>query len=207
MTLIALSASYGAGGSVVGPQLAERLGVPFVDRAIPTKVAADLEVPLAHALEHDESIGSLFERMLGHFAPLSGAYASGTAGEALMSTDIYREATERVICEHAEAGEGVILGRACTVVLRDRAEVLRVRLHGPEEARLEQAMRIQGIDRETAQERMRQTDRARDAYVRHFYGADPRDISIFHLVVDSTAISLDACVDLIARAAQSRSSG
>jgi cytidylate kinase len=205
MTLIALSASYGAGGSVVGPELADRLDVPFVDRAIPAKVAADLEVPLSHALEHDENIGSLLDRMLKHFAPLSGAYASGSASEALIGTDVYREATERVICEHAEAGEGVILGRACALVLRDRPQVLRVRLDGPEEARLEQAMRIQRIDRDTAAERMRQTDRARDAYVRHFYAADPRDMSIFHLVVDSTAISLDACVDLIVRAAESRS--
>lgn len=204
MTLIALSASYGAGGSVVGPELAERLGVPFVDRAIPTKVAESLDVPLVHALEHDENVGSLLDRMLKHFAPLSGAYVSGEAGETLMGNDVYREATERVICEHAELGEGVILGRACAYVLSDRPEVLRVRLHGPEQARLEQAMRIQGVDRDTAQERMRQTDRARDAYVRHFYGADPHDTSMFHLIVDSTAIGLDACVDLIARAAQAR---
>ena len=42
--LITLSASYGAGGNVVGPELATRLGVPFVDRAIPVKVAEDLDV-------------------------------------------------------------------------------------------------------------------------------------------------------------------
>jgi cytidylate kinase len=123
-----------------------------------------------------------------------------------MGNDVYREATERVICEHAEEGRGVILGRACAYVLADRPEVLCVRLDGPEEARLEQAMRIQGIGLETAKERMRQTDRARDAYVRHFYGADPHDTSAFHLIVDSTAIGLDACVDLIARAAASRDS-
>jgi cytidylate kinase len=50
-------------------------------------------------------------------------------------------------------------------------------------------------------------DRARDAYVRHFYGADPRDTSQFNLVIDSTAISLDACVDIIVRAAESLRSG
>ena len=201
MALIALSASYGAGGSVVGPELAERLGVPFVDRAIPTQVAEELDVPLTHALEHDENVGSLLDRMLQHFAPLSGAYASGTASEALIATDVYKEATERVICRHAAAGEGVILGRAGAVVLRNRPEVLRVRLDGPEEARVQQAMRIQGIDRETAEQRMGQTDRARDAYVRHFYGADLGDMSLFHMVLDSTRIALDVCVDLIASAA------
>jgi cytidylate kinase len=52
---------------------------------------------------------------------------------------------------------------------------------------------------------MRQTDRARDAYVRHFYAADPRDPSIFHLMIDSTAIPLDDCVELIAGAARAHS--
>jgi cytidylate kinase len=203
MTLIAISATYGAGGSVVGPRVAERLGVPFVDRAIPTKVAETLDVPLSHALEHDENVGSLLDRMLKHFAPLSGAYVAGNAGDALITGDVYRDATERVICEHAKAGRGVILGRACAFVLRDRPRVLRVRLDGLEEARIEQAMQIEGVDRETATTHMRQTDRARDLYLRHFYGADPRDMSIFHLVVDSTAIGLDACVDLVAAAADS----
>ena len=205
MTLIALSASYGAGGSVVGPQLAERLDVPFVDRAIPTGVAEQLEVPLDEALERDENVGGLLDRMLAHFAPLSGAYVSGTAADSLMGGDVYREATERVICEHAEAGKGVILGRACAFVLRDRPEVLRVRLDGPEDARIKQAMRLQRIDEATARQQMRQTDRARDLYVRHFYGADPADTSLFHLVIDSPAIGPDTCVDLIARAAQAHS--
>jgi cytidylate kinase len=204
MTLIALSASYGAGGSVIGPELADRLGVPFLDRAIPAQVAERLDVSLSHAIEHDENIGSLFDRMLKHFAPLSGAYASGSATEALMGTDVYRDATERVICEYARAGRGVILGRACAFVLRDRPEVLRVRLDGPEEERLEQAMRIEGIERDAAAERMRQNDRARDAYLRHFYGADPRDASFFHLILDTPALGLDACIDLIVRAARAR---
>ena len=41
MTLVTLSASYGAGGSRIGPELADKLGVPFVDRAIPVTVAAE----------------------------------------------------------------------------------------------------------------------------------------------------------------------
>jgi hypothetical protein len=37
--VVTLAALYGAGGSVVGPQVAERLGVPFLDREIPEAVA------------------------------------------------------------------------------------------------------------------------------------------------------------------------
>lgn len=57
MTVVALSAAYGAGGSQVGPALAKRLGVPFVDRAIPLGVAQRLDVDLPTAQEHDEQLG------------------------------------------------------------------------------------------------------------------------------------------------------
>jgi shikimate kinase len=40
MHVVTLSAGYGAGGSVIGPAVAERLGVPFLDRALPAGVAS-----------------------------------------------------------------------------------------------------------------------------------------------------------------------
>jgi cytidylate kinase len=39
--------------------------------------------------------------------------------------------------------------------------------------------------------------------MRQFYGVDVRDPRLYHLVIDSTSIELDACVELIVRAAQS----
>ena len=68
MTLVAISASYGAGGSRVGPALAERLGVPFVDRAIPMAVAERLDVSPDDATAYDEQApGGWLERMLRGF--------------------------------------------------------------------------------------------------------------------------------------------
>ena len=95
----------------------------------------------------------------------------------------------------------VILGRAAAVVLRDEPAALHVRLDGPRERRLEQAMRLERVDRETAERHMRETDRAREAYVRQFYDADARDQSLYHLVLDSTALGLETCVAVIATAA------
>ena len=65
-------------------------------------------------------------------------------------------------------------------------------------------MALDGSDRETAERRMRETDRAREAYVQQFYGVDARDAGLYHLVLDSTALALDACVELIALAAAAR---
>jgi cytidylate kinase len=87
-------------------------------------------------------------------------------------------------------------------VLRDSPRALHVRLDGPPAARAGQAARIEGVDLETAKRRLAETDRAREAYVRYFYGVDARDPALYHLVLDSTALAAELCVDLIARAAR-----
>ena len=60
---------------------------------------------------------------------------------------------------------------------------------------------VSGVDRETAERALRQSDRTHAEYVRHFYGARLDDPSLYHLALDSTAIPLDACVDVIAEVA------
>ena len=47
--VVTISATFGAKGSVIGPAVAERLGTPFVDRAIPYTVAADIGCTLEEA--------------------------------------------------------------------------------------------------------------------------------------------------------------
>jgi cytidylate kinase-like protein len=209
MTVITLSASYGAGGSQVGPALAGRLDLSFVDRAIPSGVAERLAVPLHDAVEHDESVRTALDRLLLRLAPLGSMYG-WTGAEAhggdVPDEDAYRRATEQVLHEHAAGGRTIILGRGGAVVLAGHPGALHVRLDGPPGARLEQAMRLEHVDRETAERHMEQTDGARQAYVRHFYRADPRDADLYHLVIDSTAIDLGTCVELIATAAAARGS-
>ena len=40
--------------------------------------------------------------------------------------------------------------------------------------------------------------------MRHAYGVDGDDPSLYHLMIDSTAIGLDTCVDLIVAASHAR---
>ncbi len=201
--LVALSAAYGAGGSRIGPALAERLGVPFVDRAIPGAVAERLSVPLDDAVAHDEQTStSWIERMLGGFL------GSDTGAPAPMTAEIatgedFRRATEEVLRRQADTGEGVILGRGGAIVLREDPRALRVRLHGPMQRRVAQAMRLHGVDEATARETIRRLDRTHSAYLKQFYGVDIDDPSLYHLVIDSTAIPVEACVELIALAGRS----
>ena len=198
--LVTISASYGAGGSQIGPALAKRLGVEFLDRAIPTRVADRLQVPIDDALAHDESIGDAIGRFVSSFALLP-ELAGAMVQAGVLSGEDYRRETERLIREHADGG-AVILGRAAAVILRDEPYALHVRLDGPPERRVENAMKLEGLDRADAERLRKSGDRAREAYVRHFYGCDARDPSLYHLVIDSTALAASTVVEVIAAAAR-----
>lgn len=207
MTLITLSAPYGAGGSHVGPEVARRLSVPFVDRAIPTGVAERLAVPLQEAIDRDESIGGTLTRMTVWLGQVGQAFgAPGAVPVAPVEDDDYRRATEQVLRDHARGEGAVILGRGAAVVLRGEPRALHVRLDGPEEARIRQGMSVEGVDRATAERHIAETDKARAAYMQHFYRCSLGDPSLYHLLIDSTAIPLDTCVELIVTAAQARDS-
>jgi cytidylate kinase len=204
MTIVTVSASYGAGGAEVGPRLAERLDVPFLDRAIPAEVAERLAVPLEEAAARDESIGGLLTRMAMRLAPMGQAFGASATPQDALDEHAFRRTTEAIIREHAAAGRLVVLGRAGALVLRDDPRALHVRLDGPRERRIEQAVRMTGSDAATAERRLGEADRAREAYVRHFYRADARDPAHYHLTIDSTAIPLETVVELIAIAVASR---
>jgi len=145
-------------------------------------------------------------RLLSRVASL--ALAWGTPGgmglDELLPDSTGRDQIEREIRELAAGGAGVILGRGAAVILHDDERALHVLLDAPKEARVRQAMEIENLDHEAAERRLARVDRFRRAYVETFYGADLREAGICHLIIDSTAIPLDDCVELIAAAAMSR---
>jgi cytidylate kinase len=193
MTLVTISAAYGCGGSRIAPALAERLGVPFLGRPPAPDLDAEVEEPSGRLLSRLASLG------------LAWGTPGGMELDELLPDQAGREQIEREIRELAAGGEGVILGRGAAVILHGDARALHVLLDGPKEARVRQAMAIEGLDHEAAERRLARVDRFRRAYVETVYGVDLHEPGICHLVLDSTAIPLDDCVELIARAAAARS--
>ena len=59
---------------------------------------------------------------------------------------------------------------------------------------------IEGISAEQARRNMAAADRARTAYVRRLYRANPDEPRHYHLIIDSTAIPLNTVTEIILRA-------
>lgn len=207
MGIVTVSAAYGAAGAEIAPAVAEQLGLPFHDRAIPAQVAGRLGVTLEEAEANDETVVRGLWRLVASLGTMPDPVGGVLPTSTLPDARAYRQQTERVLTEIAEGSGGVVLGRAGALVLRDRIDALHVRLDGPPERRLEAAAGRSGRPPEEVRREMEANDRAREAYVRHFYRCDPGEAAHYHLVVDSTAFAIDAVVDLVVTAARSRGVG
>jgi cytidylate kinase len=205
MRVVTISATYGTGGSQIGPAVAERLDVPFVDRAIPSAVAQELGCTIEEALAHDDRAQHGLGRLLSGAMRLPTVTFGGVdmyiPGAMPLAPEEFVRRTERMMKETARTRGGVFLGRAGAVVLADHPGALHVRLDAPVKRRIRQTVTLGEVSEREARRVIDDNDRARAAYWRHFYRADPADACQYHLVLDSTTIPVLTCVDLIVTAA------
>ena len=199
--LITVSASYGAGGSLVAPALAARLGLPFLQRVTTSEGHLAEPGPCDEQLTAQEAKVTPVHRLLAHFTQAMPAGPTQSPPTTHHQDEHLRGHGEAAIHRLLASGGGVILGRGAAVVLgKDRG--FHVRLDGPAERRIAQGAAIEGISEDQARARLRAADKARTAYVRRLYRCDPADASHYHLVLDSTAIPLDTVIELIVTAAR-----
>lgn len=202
--IVTLAALYGAGGSVIGPQVAQRLGVPLLDREVPAAVAKSMGLPEEALADDDEQPRSPLDRAMQVLGRASTSVSASYGVERLdLQERQIRGNIEKFLADSSVTG-GVAVGRGGAVVLRSVPWALHVYLGGPQDRRIEQRMRLEGIDRRTAEHRQELADRMRIGYVQRAYGVDGRDPSLYHFMIDSTALDLDTCVDVIVAASLAR---
>jgi cytidylate kinase len=206
--VVTISATYGAGGTVVAPMVARRLGLPLLERVITPEVARAMRdepapAPGRETIPPEEQPDTGWRRLVDALARLPALFGSTMPqpDEPIDTEGRLRFEAERALRELVDTG-GVVMGRAGMAVLRGEPHAFHVRLDGPVDARLRQGMGIEGINDEgEARRRLLDTDGARLAYVQRFYGCDPRNPSLYAMVLDSTAVPLETCADVIAEAA------
>ena len=202
--LVTVSASYGAGGSVVAPALARAARRPF------PATGNDQRRRLARGPE------PCAERLAaGRGRPHAGAPAARLvhardAGRPHPVTAVAppsgRAPAPPLRGRHsatwpppARASSWAGARRWCSA----RTAGSTCGSTGRQAQRVAQGAAIEGVSYDEARRHIETADRARTAYVRRLYRADPADPRHYHLLIDSTAIPLDAVVEIILRALSS----
>ena len=194
--VVTLFESFGSGAELVGPRVAEALGLPFHTQAFSSQEIED-------AMSRHATGGLLsrvFGAMGGRYAGYAGIEGRAVAMAQQDNHELVMENTRGVIQDAREGG--VITGRNGALILADWPGALHVKLDGPLRQRLERVSQGAGIDLAQAARRQKQEDQVRADMSIELYGWDPREIDHYDLVVNTGLMDLDTCVDIIVAAAK-----
>jgi cytidylate kinase len=189
--VVTIAAEHGAWGDLVAPRVADALGVPFLDRALPASLAA--------AVEESERQSPLVGRLARASTMLASQPVERIDREEARIRDELAEFLAR-----ASTDGGVVLGRGGAVVLAGSPTALHVLLSGDRQSRVARVAEREGVGHAEADRRVRALDRARREYARRVFGLDTDDRTLYHLIVDTVVLGIDASVELVLAACRAR---
>ena len=175
----------GSRGDELALQVAQRLGWRRICRDLINQAARAAGVPQVALAEIDE-LGFL------------GLRPSAKEGRAFQSQ------LEGMRHELADEGEVVIVGRGSQVVLRERSDVLHVRVVAPLEMRVERLQRERNLSAESARACLEASDEVRARYLRRSHGVRLDDPALYHLTIHTGLLDPTRAADLIIQAVQGR---
>lgn len=196
---ITISRQFGSAGRSIGKKVAEQLGVPYYDKELIKQVAEKT----GFAPEYIENIGeyapskSIFAYALSF--PSAHGVSPGMSG--MSASDFLWVMQRQVILDLAEKGPCVIVGRCADYILRDRDDCLHTFIHASKEKRAERIVRVYGESEKSPETRLNDKDSRRAINYKHFTGRDWGRCENYHLALDSGALGIDTCVELICRMA------
>jgi cytidylate kinase len=187
--VVTVAATYGAGGTLIAPRLATRLGLPFADR-------------LAASARPPSPVPDSPSPVLDGLTLLSAGLNIPVPRDPEELPEQLRAHVAESVHALLEAGGAVILGRAAALVLGRRPGAYHVRLDGPADRRARRGAAREGVDLATAEAHLADSDKLRARSIRRLYEHDPADPSLYHLVLDTTVLTVDDSVSLLAAAAE-----
>lgn len=194
--VITISREFGSGGRSIGKLVAERLGYAFYDGELVAEVAKRSGFSPEFIEESGEYASSR------HSLLFSLATANQYTSDGLSVTDhLYLEQT-RVIEELAAQGNCVIVGRCADYILRERSDTLHVFIRAEMDCRAKRIVERYGEKEKSPEKRLIEKDQKRKVYYKNYTGRTWGQMQNYDLCLNSSALGLETCADLIVQAAK-----
>ena len=201
--VITINRELGSGGRTIGRLVAEKLGVPFYDKA----VIKALQEKYNLTTEEIERLKGRkhgwwadVERILKIDAGMSINYYLPKKGDApdLLTTDEMFKTETLILQDLAVEKSCVVAGRSGFHVFRYHPNHLSILIQAPMEYRVERVARKQNItEEEEARKTIEQVDKMRENYVKKYTGTSRYDTRNYQLVIAADGKTEEEIADII----------
>lgn len=197
--IITIEREYGSGGSVVGKQIAEALGIPFYNREIMEIAAQRLGVPVQKLEGAEESSTKSFLYSL-----LLNSNPSKTMEDNIPISDKVYIAETQIIKELAAQGSCVIVGRCANYILRENPDRFSIFVYAPLAFRMQYAQKTYGISEKEISSKLPRVDKRREKFYNINTGGNWHDKGNYALCLNSAVLGIETCADLVVKAVRAQ---
>lgn len=195
--IITIEREYASGGREVGELVAKQLGIPFYNREILEMASERCGVSVDYLASAEEAAPKSFLYTL----MLSSNPTRSIQENLPLSDKVYIIETN-IIKELAEKSDCVIVGRCASYILRDMEHMLSAFIYADSESRVNRAVSEYSVDPRRAEATLRKSDRRRETFYSINTGGNWYDKENYTLCLNSGALGIPLCADIIVSAAQ-----
>lgn len=186
--IITISREFGSGGRFIGETLAKELGFTFYDKEIIEQVAEKTGLSKKYIAER------------GEYAPKNNIFSYSFISRDLQGSsvdDYIYQAQQNIICNIAEKGNCVIVGRCADYILRNKDDVLNVFIHGNKPEKCKRIMKLYDKTEKDALSLMKDTDKKRSINYAYYTEQTWGDTKNYALCLNSSILGYDKCIKII----------
>jgi cytidylate kinase len=195
-TVITISRQLGSGGAYLGQQLAEQLGISYLDREIVIQAAKQLRVLEEDLESRDEKKTSFWKSVFQLSAYNPPDMYLPPEIYIPSDQDLY-QAESKIIQKVAQERSAVVIGRGGSYLLRDHPRHFSVFLHADFVFRQQRVGELYNLAAPEAKKLIERSDRERARYLQTLTGRDWNDARIYHLSIDTSVIGLEQAKEVI----------
>lgn len=205
MPFVTVSRMYGAGGSEVAARVAHALGWALFDNAMIDAVAERSGLTRAEVSERDERIPSMVERLATALSLGTPESMPAIPETRLMMTEEHLvDITRRIIEEAVLQGPAVFVGRGAQCLLANRRDSLHVFCYASRPKLIEGAVKRLGVASKDAERVVTEMNRNRELYVRRHFNREWRDLTNYHVCLDTGWLGLDGAAHVVVEVVKSQ---
>lgn len=193
MRFITIEREYGSGGTQIARELGERVHIPCYGEEILTEAAKNMNVSVEQMRDYEETATGSF---LYSIYMLS---QSRTANSNMLSNDgkIFVE-EQNVIGRFAILGSSIFLGHCASEALKESEDVIKVFIHADKASKHRRILEEYGIRESQVVSVEKKNNKRRANYYRANTGKQWDDFRDYDVVLDSSRLGIQGCVDMLA---------
>ena len=190
---ITISREHGCGGIELGKALAESLGYEYIDKSIVVGLAEKMKTS-----GEDGGYLSLF-KFINKFTGESTAtnIVSQSKDLAYVNSEKYRAGLHGLMNDLADRGNVVIVGRGGQFILRNRADVVHVRVVAPLEYKKKFLASKASIPLQEAETIIKAKEEERRKYHEKMFNGSNTDPTLYHIIINIALVTRPIAVEMI----------